>query len=76
MYNLNVSDDGVQHSESLGFWTLSVVRNSKYYNTAFLKPDLFSDFSKGPNRVDVSLPSPEDRNRSSFRNTGFCLFSI
>jgi hypothetical protein len=24
--------------------------------------------SKGPNRVCVSLPSPEDGNRSSFRN--------
>jgi hypothetical protein len=23
------SDDGVQHSELLGFWTLSIFRNSK-----------------------------------------------
>jgi hypothetical protein len=24
------SDDGVYHLESLGFWTLPIVRNSKY----------------------------------------------
>jgi hypothetical protein len=24
------SDDGVQHSESLGFWTLAIARNSEY----------------------------------------------
>jgi hypothetical protein len=29
------SDDHVQHSELLGFWTLSVVRDSKYYQTHF-----------------------------------------
>jgi hypothetical protein len=28
--------------------------------------------SDGPNRVGVSLPSPEDRNRSSFRNIVIC----
>jgi hypothetical protein len=27
--NLKGSDDGVFHSESLGIWTLSIVRNSK-----------------------------------------------
>jgi hypothetical protein len=27
--------------------------------------------SKGPNRVGISLPSPKDRNRSSFRNGVF-----
>jgi hypothetical protein len=27
--------------------------------------------SKGPSRVGVSLPSPEDGNRSSFRNAVF-----
>jgi hypothetical protein len=30
--------------------------------------------SKEPNRVDVSLPSPEEGNRSSFRNV--VLYSI
>jgi hypothetical protein len=30
-----------------------------------------AQFSKVPNRVDVSLPSPEDGNRSSFRNVVF-----
>jgi hypothetical protein len=25
------SDDSVQHSELLGFWTLTIVQNSKYY---------------------------------------------
>jgi hypothetical protein len=29
-WNLKSSDDGVQHSESLGFCTSSIVRNSKY----------------------------------------------
>jgi hypothetical protein len=32
------------------------------------------DLSKGPNRVDVFPPSPEDRNRSSFRNVVFSSF--
>jgi hypothetical protein len=30
--------------------------------------------SKGPNEVGISLPSPEDRNRSSFRNTVFSSY--
>jgi hypothetical protein len=30
MIYLNGSGSGVQHSESLGLWTLSIVRNSKY----------------------------------------------
>jgi hypothetical protein len=30
--------------------------------------------SKEPNRVGVSLPSPEDGNRSSFRNFVFCYY--
>jgi hypothetical protein len=28
--NAKDSDDGVQHPEVLGFWTLSIVRDSKY----------------------------------------------
>jgi hypothetical protein len=32
-----------------------------------------SSLSKGPNRVGVSLPSPEDGNRSSFLNVVFLL---
>jgi hypothetical protein len=32
---------------------------------------LWLDLSKGPNRVGVSLPSPEDGNRSSFWNVVF-----
>jgi hypothetical protein len=31
-YNLKGSDDGVWHSELLAFWTLSIVRDSKYQN--------------------------------------------
>jgi hypothetical protein len=30
--------------------------------------------SKGPNRVDASLPSPEDRNSSSFRNVVIYIY--
>jgi hypothetical protein len=66
-------------SELLAFWILSIVRYSKNLeNTAF---DLFPSselclrlaLSKGPNRVNVS-PSPEDGNRSSFRNVVFYNF--
>jgi hypothetical protein len=35
---------------------------------------LMSVLSKGPNRVGVSLPSPEGRNRSSFRNVVFSSY--
>jgi hypothetical protein len=31
-------------------------------------------FSKGPNRVGVSFPSPEARNRASFRNVVFSSY--
>jgi hypothetical protein len=31
-------------------------------------------FSKGPNKVGVSLHSPEDGNRSSFRNIVFTSY--
>jgi hypothetical protein len=34
-------DDGVYHSESLDFCTLTFVRNSKYSKTTFQKLDLF-----------------------------------
>jgi hypothetical protein len=36
-----------------------------------LSNDKRSALSKGPNGVCVSLPSPEDVNRSSFRNVVF-----
>jgi hypothetical protein len=29
-YNLKGSDDGVKHSDLLGFWALPIVCNSKY----------------------------------------------
>jgi hypothetical protein len=32
--------------------------------------------SKGPNRADGSLPSPEDRNRFNFQNICFLVFGI
>jgi hypothetical protein len=34
---LKASDDGVQHSESLGFGTSSVVRNFKYLENAMFR---------------------------------------
>jgi hypothetical protein len=41
-WNLKGSDEGVQHSESLGLWTLSIVLNSNYLeNITFRKLDLF-----------------------------------
>jgi hypothetical protein len=45
--NLKASDDGVLHSEPLCLWTLSIVRNSKYYkNTTFRKLDLLPSSSE------------------------------
>jgi hypothetical protein len=32
--------------------------------------------SKGPNKVGISLPSPEDESRSSFRNVGSLAFNL
>jgi hypothetical protein len=86
------------HSESLGLWTLSIVRHSKKLkNIKFRKQDLFPSSSdemetptllgyleranfnhciqsKGPNRLDNSLPSPEDGNRYSLRNVVFSSY--
>jgi hypothetical protein len=73
------------NSESLDFWTLSIVRNSKQTeNILFRKLDV-SVFRweegtvievsfRGLNRVGVSLPSPEDGKRSSFRNVVFSSY--
>jgi hypothetical protein len=73
-----------QCSGLLGFWTLSIVRYSK-------KPEEHNVsetgsvsvlrwggriHSTGPNRVGVSCPSPEDGNRSSFRNVVFFCFFL
>jgi hypothetical protein len=42
------SDDGVQHSELLSFWTLSIVQCSKKLeNTTFRKLDLFPSSGRG-----------------------------
>jgi hypothetical protein len=77
------SEDGLLHSESVGLWTMSIVRNSKWLEkkTMFRKLDLFpfsGDWGdwrwlrlalpKGSNILDVSFPSPEDGNRFGFRN--------
>jgi hypothetical protein len=80
-------------TETLDFWTLSIVQNSNQLeNTTFQKLDLFPSSGEvretpillGPleranlnhwiNRVDVSLPSPEDGNKSSFRNIMFSSY--
>jgi hypothetical protein len=55
--------------ETQNYWVSGLYRSYGIINTT-LKLAL----SKGPNRVGVSLPSPEDGKRSSFRNTVF--FSI
>jgi hypothetical protein len=47
----------VLFSESMGLWTPSIVCPVP--------------LSKGPNKVGVPLSSPEDRNRSCFRNIVF-----
>jgi hypothetical protein len=88
----------VVNSELLLFWTLFIVRNSKYKKTTFRKLDVFPSsgegketptvlgpplersnlnhwtrlaLAKGPSKAGVSLPSPEDGNRSSFPNLLF-----
>jgi hypothetical protein len=78
------SDDGVWHSELVGFWTLSIVRNLKKLEnivseigsvSVLRRKDLVQwlklALSKGPNRVGVFLPTPEDGNRSTLRNVAF-----
>jgi hypothetical protein len=82
--NLKGSDDGVQHSESLGFWTLSIVQVSKYQKTQrFGNWICFHPQVKGETPTQMgpleranpirSTPSPPavDGNRSSFRNVVF-----
>jgi hypothetical protein len=64
----------VYNSESLGLWTLSIVRNSKeLQHTALRKLDLFPSSGErtGTSTVLGPIPSPEDGNRSSFRNVVF-----
>jgi hypothetical protein len=53
MLNLMGSDGGVKHSESLGLWTLSIVRNSKLENTTFRKLDLFPSSDEGRETYSV-----------------------
>jgi hypothetical protein len=56
-------------SEILGFWTLSIVLALKKRTKE--KHDVSETLSKGPNRI--GFPSPEDGNKSSFRNVVFFL---
>jgi hypothetical protein len=49
----------------MGFWTSSVIRYSKAHCWVRIA------LSNGPNRASVSHPSPEEGNRSSFRNVVF-----
>jgi hypothetical protein len=77
-----------EKSELLGSWTYSIVPYSKNYKTqcfgnwTCFRPQVRRETLtlpleranfKGPNRVGVS-PSPEDGNRSSFRNIVFSSF--
>jgi hypothetical protein len=56
-------------SADQNYWVSGLRPLSKILKTAFRKPHLFpsSALSKGPNRVGVSLPSPEDGKKFSFR---------
>jgi hypothetical protein len=48
------SDDGVQHSELLSFWTLSIVQYSnKLENTTFRKLDLFPSSGQGEGKLHL-----------------------
>jgi hypothetical protein len=66
---LKVSDDGVYHLGLLDFWTLSIDRYPKEQEKPFWKLYLFP--SSG-----ASIPSRDNRNRSSFRNIVFFSFLI
>jgi hypothetical protein len=87
----NIELWNTEKSELLGFWTLSIVRNSKTLeNTTFQKlkvsvliwgeRDTYCTASlrqRKPQSVDSVLrPSPEDGNRSSVRNVVFQFFRI
>jgi hypothetical protein len=62
---------------------LDFVHRPEFYTTVW-KQDLFPSLlqwlglalSKGPNRVDVSLPLPDDRNKSCFQNVVLLVFKI
>jgi hypothetical protein len=63
------SDDGVQHSELLSFWTLSIVQYSKKLeNTTFWKLDLFPSSGRG-GRTPSQL-GPLERANLNHWNTG------
>jgi hypothetical protein len=72
------------HSESLLLWTVSIVRNSKCKKHNSSETESVSVLGLGGGgrererdllcwtQQSVSLSSPEDGNRSSFRNVAFC----
>jgi hypothetical protein len=71
-YTPKGSDDGAQRSGSMDVWTLSVILYKLTSITA-QQVILTRALSKGPNRADVSLISPEAGNRSSFPNDVFLV---
>jgi hypothetical protein len=53
-WNLKGSDIDVRHSESLGLWTSSIIRNYKYLeSTTFRKLDLFPSSGEGKELILV-----------------------
>jgi hypothetical protein len=59
--NLKGPDDDVQHSESLGLWTLSIVQISKYLeNAMFQKLDLCPSSGEGRETPALSGSSKSD----------------
>jgi hypothetical protein len=59
---------GAQHQRILTDWLTDWPSVVKWLRLPLVVKSLRLVLSKGPNRVDVSLPSPESGNRFSFRN--------
>jgi hypothetical protein len=73
-WNLKGSDDDVDHTESLVFWTLSIVRNSIWLEKrrfrvpwTELAQGLRLALAEGRGRGGVAVPAPEDGSIPKFR---------
>jgi hypothetical protein len=63
--------------KSKGFWQWCIAfRVTGFLDFVQQVQWLWPALTKRPNREDISLPSPEDGSRSSFRNVIFQLFRI
>jgi hypothetical protein len=76
-YGSNVVTCAIGVTKIVGFPTILYYCSTGSFNSTVLTVCvqwLRLALSKGPNRVDVPPPSPEDRNRFTFRNVVFSSF--